>query len=96
MSKYLTYDQRLEIQAGLKESLSFGAIAKKINKDRTTVAKEIKRNLIIKKTGYSVWPYNACKHRKNCNKSKVCDECIDKNHTIVNDICMNPIDVLLR
>jgi len=75
MSKYLTFDQRLEIQAGLKENLSFGAIAKRINKDRTTVAKEIKRNLIIKKTGYGVYPYNACKHRKSCNKSKVCDEC---------------------
>ncbi|MBU5483959.1 IS30 family transposase [Clostridium sp. MSJ-11] len=75
MSKYLTYDQRLEIEAGLKENLSFGAIAKKINKDRTTVAKEIKRNFIIKKIGCSGWPYNSCKHREKCNKLKVCDEC---------------------
>lgn len=49
MSKYLTYDERLEIEAGLKCGLSFGAIAKIISKDRTTVAKEIKCNLIIKK-----------------------------------------------
>ena len=32
MSKYLTYDQRLEIEAGLKNCLSFGAIGKIILK----------------------------------------------------------------
>lgn len=41
MSKFLTYDERLEIQKGLKNQLSFGQIALTINKDRTTVAKEI-------------------------------------------------------
>jgi len=75
MSKYLTYDQRLEIEAGLKKNLSFGAIAKTISKDRTTISKEIKRNHIIKKTGYNTFPYNACKHRTQCSKSRVCDEC---------------------
>lgn len=75
MSKYLTYEERLEIEAGLRNNLSFGAIAKIISKDRTTVAKEIKRNHIIKKTGYGSYPYNACKYRLKCNKGKVCDEC---------------------
>ncbi|OEF97202.1 IS30 family transposase, partial [Desulfuribacillus alkaliarsenatis] len=75
MSKYLTFDQRLEIEIGLKERLSFGEIAEKLAKDRTTISKEIRRNHIVKKTGYSGWPYNACKHRHSCNKSKVCDEC---------------------
>ena len=75
MSKYLTFDQRLEIEVGLKENCSFGHIAKRIQKDRTTISKEIKRNHIIKKTGYSNWPYNACKHRHSCTKSRVCDEC---------------------
>lgn len=75
MSKYLSYDQRLEIEAGLKANLSFGAIAKIISKDRTTVSKEIKRNHIIKKTGYSSYPYNACKYRLKCTRKRVCDEC---------------------
>lgn len=43
MSKLLTNDEYLEIQKGLKEQLSFGQIAKLIGKDRTTVAKEIKK-----------------------------------------------------
>lgn len=49
MSKYLTYQERLEIEACLKENLSFGVIALKLNKDRTTIAKEIKRHTIAKK-----------------------------------------------
>jgi IS30 family transposase len=32
MSKYLTYEERLAIEAGLKENLSFGTIAKKLEK----------------------------------------------------------------
>lgn len=45
MSKYLTYEERLEIEGGLKKNLSFGAIANLIGKDRTTIAKEVKNTL---------------------------------------------------
>lgn len=93
MSKYLTFEDRLEIEVSLRDQLSFGEIAKKLNKDRTTIAKEIKRNHVIKKTGYPGWCYNACKHRKTCNKSKVCDECKSPSKTyckvckLCNDTC---------
>lgn len=56
MSKLLTYDERLEIQKGLKEQLLFGQIAKTVDKDRTTVAKEIKKYSFEQKTGYSNYP----------------------------------------
>lgn len=72
MSKYLTYEERLEIQQGLKNQLSFGEIAISIGKDRTTVAKEIKKYAFEQKTGYSLYPYNACIHRKTCNKKNIC------------------------
>lgn len=94
MSKFLTYDERLEIQKGLKEQLSFGQIAKLINKDRTTVAKEIKKYSFEQKTGYSNYPYNACKHRKTCNLKNICPlECTKQSKykcslcTMCNDIC---------
>ncbi len=94
MSKYLTYDERLEIQKGLKEQLSFGKIALIINKDRTTVAKEIRKYSFEQKTGYSSYPYNACIHRKTCNKKNICPlECIKPSKykcsicTMCNDIC---------
>ena len=72
MSKYLTYEERLEIQQGLKNQLSFGKIAISIGKDRTTVSKEIKKYAFEQKTGYSSYPYNACIHRKTCNKKNIC------------------------
>lgn len=72
MSNYLTYDERLEIQKGLKNQLSFGKIAEVIGKDRTTVAKEIKKYSYEQKTGYSSYPYNACIYRKTCTKKNIC------------------------
>lgn len=72
MSKYLTYEERLDIEACLKENYSFGDIGRRLGKDRTTIAKEIKRHSYEKKTGYSGWPYNACKHRLNCKVKYIC------------------------
>ena len=41
MSKFLTFEDRLIIEKGLRENQSFGFIAKALGKDRTTIAKEI-------------------------------------------------------
>ena len=43
MSKYLTYEERLEIQQGLKNQLSFGKIAISIGQNRTNVSEAIKK-----------------------------------------------------
>lgn len=72
MSKFLTYEERLAIEAGLKQNLSFGVIGQQIGKDRTTIAKEIKRHSYEKKSGYSGWPYNACKYRGGCKWKDIC------------------------
>jgi transposase, IS30 family len=72
MSKYLTYEERLTIQACLKENLSFGAIGQRLKKDRTTIAKEIKKHATEVKTGYSGWPYNSCKRRLGCKLKRIC------------------------
>lgn len=72
MSKYLTYEERLEIEGGLKKNLSFGAIANLIGKDRTTIAKEVKKHSFERKSGYSGWSYNACKHRGSCKVKYIC------------------------
>ncbi len=47
-NKYLTFDDRLIIQNGLRDGLSFKAIAIQIGKDQTIVSKEIKRKIILK------------------------------------------------
>lgn len=49
MSKFLTYEDRLVIAQLLQENVSFGVIGKKLGKDRTTIAKEIKSIPMIRK-----------------------------------------------
>ena len=72
MSKFLTFEDRLIIEKGLRENQSFGAIAKLIGKDRTTIAKEVKKYAFDQKTGYSSYPYNACIHRVSCKEKNIC------------------------
>ena len=43
MSKFFTYEDRLEVQKYLKESLSMKAIARELGKDPTTISREIKK-----------------------------------------------------
>ena len=42
ISKFFTYEDRLEVQKYLKESLAMKAIAKALGKDPTTISREIK------------------------------------------------------
>ena len=72
MSKFLTYEDRLVIAQLLQENASFGVIGKKLGKDRTTIAKEIKRHSYDKKSGRPGYPYNPCKHRSTCKAKKLC------------------------
>lgn len=72
MSKFLSYDNRLEIQKGLKESESFKSIAKRLGKDPTTISREIRKHLSEVATGYPGFPFNECKNRFNCRKKGVC------------------------
>lgn len=72
MAKFLGYEDRLEIESGLKEHLSFTELGEKLGRDRTTIAKEIKSYSVEKCTGYGAFPHNTCKHRKSCKRRKIC------------------------
>ena len=72
MSHYTTFEERLEIENGLRENLSFGEIAKRLGKDRSTVSREVKKYAVTEKSGYGAAAYNACVRRPNCTKSHVC------------------------
>ncbi len=65
-NKHLSFDDRLEIEKGLKENKSFKAIGNIINKDCTTVSKEIKNHIIFKKGCTVGRKYFDCKKGKNC------------------------------
>ena len=49
MSGYITFEERLEIESMIFQRCSFGEIAKKINKDRSTISREIRRHSVIEK-----------------------------------------------
>lgn len=88
MSKFLSYEDRMLIEKGLNQQESFGAIGKSIGKDRTTVAKEIKRYSFEQKTGCSGYPYNACKYRKSCAKKNICLNKCDAKSKYKCSICI--------
>ena len=65
-NKHLSYDDRLEIEKGLKDELSFKAISRIINKDCSTISKEIRNHYVIKNTGTLGRNFNNCIYRKDC------------------------------
>lgn len=84
--KHLTLKERIEIQSHLDRNLHFNEIAKLLGKDASTISKEVKRNLVIKKTGHGGQGYNPCARiddchelfacpRRLCYKAKRCSTC---------------------
>lgn len=65
-NKHLSYDDRLEIEKGLKNELSFKAIGKTIDKNCSTISKEIRNHYVIRNTGTLGRDFNNCIYRKEC------------------------------
>ncbi len=77
--KHLTMSERIEIYSMLKQDMSIRKIAKALNRDPTTIAKEIKKHLEVKETGCGGRPFNQCKNSDRCTKTGVCGAkwCLD-------------------
>lgn len=70
MGKHLTFDDRLEIQAGLDLGRSINDIANGLGRHRSVVTREIdKRKLVKKAKG------NDCIHRNECKFPDACGKC---------------------
>lgn len=74
-NKHLSFDDRLKIESGLKDNLSFKRIGKNINKDCTTVAKEIKNHIIYKNIGAVGRKFFDCQYRNNCPYKERGEKC---------------------
>jgi len=70
--KHFTLSERISIERLLKESFSFKAIAKELNKDCTSISKEIKNHIVFKRSGSYGRAFNNCIHRFTCTKSYLC------------------------
>ncbi|BBH25279.1 hypothetical protein SG0102_02130 [Intestinibaculum porci] len=68
--KHMNLKVRVTIEDGTKNGLNKAQIAKVINKDPTTVAKEIKNHRIISgspcKAPHECANYKKCKHGRSC------------------------------
>lgn len=73
--KHLTLDQRLQIQEALKTRSSFRAIAQCLDKDPSTISKEIRTRLVKIRKGPVRGNFNACKYRFTCQNSHICSSC---------------------
>ena len=65
--KHLTQDDRFKINTMLEQGESFRAIGRELDKDCTTISKEIRSHLVYEKTGCMGKAYNSCVHRFNCD-----------------------------
>lgn len=80
-NKHLTLEDRIEIEECLRHGMTFKAIASRIDKDQTTVSKEVKKHISVSK-GYDSEkplcklllkaPYvcNGCQKRRSCRLEK--------------------------
>ena len=78
-NKHLSYDDRLIIEKGLYEKKSFKHIARDIKKDCTTIAKEVKRNIIQKNESKLGRPFIDCIYRKDCKMKEKGIACTSDN-----------------
>lgn len=80
MSKFFTYEERLDLQKFLKDSLSFKEISRRLDKNPTTISREVRKYSSEVATGYPGYPFNSCKNRFHCRKKELCGkECTRKS-----------------
>ncbi len=77
-NKHLTLEERFEIANGLEKNLSFKAIGTLLERDCTTISKEIRSHLVVKQTGAFGLSYNSCVHRTSCDHRLLCSTCKSK------------------
>ena len=75
MSKnsHLTLSERIEIERALRDGASFKEIGRQLEKDPSTISKEVRNHFVVKEGGSR---FNPCKHRTICKHSKdICKSC---------------------
>ena len=75
--KHLTLEARILIETLLNERNSFKSIARQLNKDCTTISKEIKSHIFFDKAGTFGKAFNDCRlaFQHQCSVQKVCRDC---------------------
>lgn len=80
--KHLTLESRVIIETKLNEGESFKAIGRLLNKDCTTISKEVKNHFSFEKSGAFGRAFNDCllAFQHQCYARKVCRECTSRKN----------------
>ena len=70
--KHLTLEDREYIEEALKRNLCFKEIARYLQKDPTTISKEVRKRKITQKPSGFNNSFNQCKHKRTCQKRDLC------------------------
>ena len=74
MKRHLSLDERFEIENSLCKGMSFKEIGRNIEKNCTTISREIRNHYIVKNTGSVGRKFNNCIYRRTCeNRGKNCN-----------------------
>ena len=74
MKKHLSLDERYDIENSLSNRLSFKEIGRVINKNCTTISREIRNHYIVKNSGGVGRKFNNCIYRTTCpNRGNKCN-----------------------
>lgn len=92
--KHLTLSQRIDVEKGLLNGDSFASMARRLDKDPSTISKEIRRNAKIVERKDKKFTPIPCKNRKACklkylcenNCNHLCKMCTEPNLRCI-DIC---------
>ena len=71
--KHLTMDNRIIIEKGLDSCQSLRSIALQLDKDPTTIAKEIKKHRTLHEHNHFNEPKNKCALFADCRKKNICE-----------------------
>lgn len=74
-NKHLTLEDRSTIEAMLNDRASFKAVAAALDKDPSTISKEVRSHLVFRRVGAVHLNYNSCALRFQCSKSHICTPC---------------------
>jgi IS30 family transposase len=72
--KHLSLSERLRIERLLNERASFKEIGRQLGKDCTTIAKEVKKHVDIKRVGSHGKAFNNCSLRLSCVAMYLCED----------------------
>ena len=80
-NKHLTAEDRKVIEDSLNHKMTYASIANALGKDPTTISKEVKNHIVVRRDSPLGKSYNNCQHQFSCKRSALCNSCVSpKKH----------------